>query len=83
MTYHIIYNKADGEILHIHSVYDISKRAYISQKKEDILSALSEFFPDFEKVDIITVKEPMELRGMRVNPKEKKLEKIPTKKERD
>jgi hypothetical protein len=81
MTSYIIFKKKNGEILHVHSVFDGATGTFRNLSKEDVLKDLSDFFPEPEKVDVIAVEEPVQLYRMRVNPSTKKLEEIQEKKE--
>jgi hypothetical protein len=79
MRYYLVYDKKDGRILHVHSMFDGATGTFLNLKKEEVLSTLSDLFPEPEKVDVLGIEEPLNSR-MRVNIKTKKLEKIPTKK---
>ena len=75
---YVIYDKESGNIRHLHSVYDGRSSSFVSLTREEVLWALSTFFPEPEKVDVLALEgaAASQLHRMRVNPIEKQLEPI-------
>jgi hypothetical protein len=66
MSTYIIYDKENGNILHVHREYYMDSGKTVELNEDDMLKKLGELLPDDVELGVISTKEPPEpVRGYR------------------